>query len=80
MGRSLLFGAVMCAILLAAATTRSDVALPADSTTTDSTTDTTVDTSTQIGPSAEAPQKDPFVPFGVGPPESIWPYSELLVR
>ena len=78
MGRSLLFGAVMCAILLVAATTRSDVA------SSDAAVDDTVSlpepitgTAVQPAPSSEPPPKDPFEPFDTGPPESIWPYESL---
>src|SRR5262249_15555031 len=28
-------------------------------------------------PGAETQQKDPFAPYGVGPPEAIWTYSDL---
>lgn len=79
MGRSLVFGMVMCAVLLVAATTRSDVA---------ATTDVAVDDTTSLpepisgtpvepAPSVQPPPKDPFAPFDVGPPESIWPYESL---
>jgi hypothetical protein len=78
MGRSLLFGMVMCAILLAAATTRSDVAPSPDATATDPSTDT-ADTADAATAPAETPvQKDPFAPYDVGRPEGIWPYEALV--
>lgn len=70
MGKGLLFGAVMCAILLAAATTRSDVAAPA------------AQPQQNVAPTpAAAPgnsaTKNPFAPFDVGPPEAVWSYEAL---
>jgi hypothetical protein len=73
MGRGLLFGAVLCAILFAAATTRSDVASPTASPQTAPVSQPTP--STTLAGSTAA--KDPFAPFDVGPPESVWPYESL---
>ena len=78
MGRSLLFGAVLCVILLVATTTRSDV----------SNSDVAVDdraslpelitgAAAQPAPSTDPLPSDPFAPFDVGPPEAIWPYDLL---
>jgi hypothetical protein len=76
--RTLLFGAVMCAILLVAATTRSDVASSAD-VPVDETAPLPEPTTGAVDPTptTDPPPKDPFAPFDIGPPESIWPY-ELL--
>jgi hypothetical protein len=71
MGRSLLFGAVMCAILLVAATTRSDVG------STDATLDETAPLPEDPASTTDTPPKDPLAPFDVGPTESIWTYESL---
>jgi len=79
MGRRLLLGAVMCAILLVAATTRSDVAPSGDVAV-----DDTASLPEPIGETAVLPaagvetlQKDPFAPYNIGPPESVWPYEAM---
>lgn len=80
MGRSLLFGAVMCAILLAAATTRSDVASSMEDVPVDETAplpEPTSGTAVATAPSTDPPPKDPLAPFDVGPPEAIWSYDAL---
>lgn len=79
MRRSVLFGAIMGAILLAAATTRSDVAATTDSTVDDTSSLPEPITGAPVvqSPSDQPPPKDPFAPFDVGPPESIWPYESL---
>ena len=78
MGRSFVFCSIKCAVLLVAATTRSDVATahsPVDSTAPLS----EAITGTAVQPSADeiAPLQDPFAPFDVWPSESIWPYESL---
>jgi hypothetical protein len=78
MGRSLLFGAVLCAVLLVAATTRSDDAgLNQTDETTTLPPETIAGTAVQPAPSDDPPPKDLFEPYGVGGPEAIWPYDAL---
>ena len=77
MGRSLLFGIVMCSILLVAATTRSDVATPDEPDTTVPLPEPITGTAVQPAAGDEQPQKDPFAPYDVGPPEAVWPYESL---
>jgi len=81
MGRALLFGAVMGAILLVAATTRSDV-VPSDVGVDEATSlpEHITGTPAVTPPSTDPPPKDPFAPFDVGPTESIWPYDSLTVE
>jgi hypothetical protein len=80
MGRSLIFGMVMCAVLLVAATTRSDVVATSDVAVDDAASlpEPISGAAVQPAPSdQQPPPKDPFAPYDVGPPESIWPYESL---
>jgi hypothetical protein len=79
MQRRFLFGAAMCAILLAAATTRSDVAATTDVAVDDTSPIPEPISGTPATPSTtdSPPGKDPFAPYDVGPTESIWPYESL---
>jgi hypothetical protein len=61
MGRGVLFGLVMCTILLAAATTRSDVAEPAIDPPPDE--EVAADDTVAAPLSDVEPQKDPFAPY-----------------
>lgn len=85
MGRALRLAAVMCGAILFAATWRSDVAADVDAVD-DSLTDV-VDTVSIPEPTTEQPvhpqpvseteSKDPFAPYGIGPPEHAIPYEAL---
>ena len=89
MGRSLVFGACMCAILLVAASMRSDVA--ADTTTSTSSTVASPEpiTGTAVQPAAGSSWRthQPFTPYDVGPyqigpsngvsPKPLWAYEDL---
>jgi len=80
--RSLLFGAVMCAILLVAATTRSDVAPTTDPVLNDTAPlpEPITGVAAQTVPGDEPAPKDPFVPFDVGGPEAVSPYESLTLE
>ena len=83
MGRSLLFGAVMCAILLVAATTRSDVVTDSWATNTVAAPEPITGAPAQSAPGSETDQHDPFRLYGTGPslkytsPKPLWQYSDL---
>jgi hypothetical protein len=81
----LLFGAAMAAVLLVAATSRSDVATDptsgaagagADSPTT-AVDEPTMDTPVAVAPGSEGPGHAPFTPYDVGGPDAIWTRADL---
>lgn len=75
----LLLGTGMCAILLVAATTRSDVGTADEPVDENSPLPEPITGTPALSPPttpASAP-KDPFAPYDVGPPESVWPYESL---
>lgn len=83
MARTVLFGAVMCAIMLIAATTRSDVVATDVEVDVDDTSpipEVITGAPAVSPPSSESPAKDPLAPFDVGPPESVWPYESLTAE
>ena len=83
MGRSLLFGAIMCAILFVAATTRSDVVSDSWASGTEAVPEPITGTPAQSAPGGESDQHDPFRLYGTGPalkdtsPKPVWHYSDL---
>jgi hypothetical protein len=79
MGRTVLFGAVMGAVLLIAATTRSDVGQSKPTVVDDRRPLVEPLLGKAVPPAAgdETKAKDPFAPYDVGPPESVWPYESL---
>lgn len=83
MGRSLLFAALLGGVLLIAATSRSDVALPSTSSTPalpagPATAEPVSGTPATSAPGDETPAHDPFTPYDIGPPGTkAWTYADL---
>ena len=90
MGRSLLFWALMCAVLLVAATSRSDVATSSTQATvpslpapTEAVAEPTIDSPAVSEPGSETPPRDPFSPYDIGPApddksrKPFWSYQDL---
>lgn len=76
MGRALLFGAVMFAVLLGAATSRSDVA-PESEAPVAVDPEPTLEEPVMPAPGSETPSHDPFTPYDIGGAAAIWTYDDL---
>lgn len=77
--KSLLLGAVLALILVAAAgvSSRSDSTPPALPAPSWSDPEPITDEAVMPLPGAERPGRDPFTPYDVGPPEARWTYGQL---
>jgi hypothetical protein len=83
MGRSLLFAVLLGAVLLIAATSRSDVAAPVATPTPTLPSSTAAQepisgTAAVSAPGDETSARDPFTPYDIGPPGTkAWAYADL---